>query len=159
MILAIGLENGNEGRSLAYALDHPGCFAYGADGGDAIVTLPQAFLKYRDWIAQHTPDSWLAELGDFDIRLEDTWQTYMVDSQFQPTETGGTVIHAWFRHDWKPLSDQEIERGLAMLKWSRADLLASVAELSQPNWTSRTPERKGRSAAFWRTSRRPNGGC
>lgn len=130
MILAIGLENGMEGRSLAYALDHPGCFAYGADGGDAIVTLPQAFLKYRDWIGQHTPDSWLAELGDFDIRLEDTWQTYRIDSQFERTETGGTLIHAWFRHDWKPLSVQDTERGLALLKWSRADLLASVAELS-----------------------------
>lgn len=130
MILAIGLENGIEGRSLAYALDHPGCFAYGADGGDAIVSLPQAFLKYRDWIAQHTPDSWLAELGDFDIRLVDTWQTYSIDNQFDPTDAEGTEINAWFRHDWKPLSIQDVRRGLILLKWSRADLLASAAELT-----------------------------
>jgi uncharacterized damage-inducible protein DinB len=129
MILAIGLENGIEGRSLAYALDHPGCFAYGADGGDAIVTLPQAFLKYRDWIANHTRDSWLSELGDFDIRLVETWQTYFVDDQFETTDGEGKEVNAWFRHDWKPLSAQEIQRGLDLLAWSRADLLEAFSGL------------------------------
>src|SRR5512138_3840756 len=122
MHTAIGLENNYEGRSLAYALDYPGCFAYGADGGDAIVTLPQAFLKYRDWIGRHTQESWLSELGDFDIRLVETWQTYFVNDAFETTDGEGTEVNAWFRHDWKPLSTQEIERGLDLLAWSRADL-------------------------------------
>ena len=31
MHIRIGLENGDENRSVAWALDFPGCFAYGAD--------------------------------------------------------------------------------------------------------------------------------
>lgn len=142
MILAIGLENGFEGRSLAYALDHPGCFAYGADGGDAIVTLPQAFLKYRDWIARHTKHSWLAELGDFDIRLVDTWQTYFMNAEFETSSAEGTEINAWFRHDWRPLGAQDIRRGLSLLQWSRADLLEAIAGLNDAQLDAAHPGEK-----------------
>ena len=130
MILSIGLENGMEGRTLAYALDFPGCFSYGAEPGEAIVAMPQVFLKYRDWIANRTPDSWLANLGDFDIRLLETWQTYQVNAAFESVASGGIEINAWFRHDWKPLNQEDVRRALALLSWSRADLLAAVAGLA-----------------------------
>ena len=29
MIFQVGIENNNEGRSIAWALEHPGCYAYG----------------------------------------------------------------------------------------------------------------------------------
>ena len=85
MILSVGLDNGMTGRSVAWALDYPGCFAYGQDAGEAIVSIPQAFLKYTEWVAQHTPASWLPETPSIDVRLAQTWQTYFINERFEVT--------------------------------------------------------------------------
>ncbi len=131
MQIQVGLENNNEGRSLAWALDYPGCFAYGADGPEALLNVPRAVLRYADWIGSHHENSWLASLGDFDVRLVETWDCYNIDENFDVVPAGDTYeVNAWFRHDWKPLSEVEVRRGLMLLDWSRADLLASVAELT-----------------------------
>ncbi len=132
MLIRIGLENNIEGRSLAWALDLPGCFAYGADGAEALLKVPQAVLQYADWIAAHTDASWLANLGDFDVRLVETWDCYSIDDNFDEVPAGRDVneINAWFRQDWKPLAEADVQRGLLLLDWSRADLLASVAGLT-----------------------------
>ena len=37
MRISIGLELDNEGRALAWALDFPGCFAYGPQGPEAVI--------------------------------------------------------------------------------------------------------------------------
>jgi hypothetical protein len=129
MIIRIGMENGIEGRSLAWALDHPGCFAYGKNAGEALANLPRAVLAYTDWIDQHTADSWLKGLGDFDIRLVEAFECYTIDEDFEPVESGYEV-NAWFRNDWKPLTRLEVQRGLLMLDWCRADLLTLVKPLT-----------------------------
>ncbi len=99
MLIQIGLENNIEGRSLAWALDFPGCFAYGADGAEALLKMPRAVLQYANWIASHTPDSWLADLGDFDVRLVDTWECYSINEKYEvvPQGEGIDEINAWFR--------------------------------------------------------------
>jgi hypothetical protein len=131
MILAIGLENSLDGRSLAWALDYPGCFSDGPDSRTAIVSIPRAFLKYQEWIARHTSDSWLADVRDFDVRLVETWQTYRVDPHsLEVVSQRGIEVGSWFRHDWKPLTMQEVRHGLQMLGWSRADLLSAIQTLT-----------------------------
>jgi hypothetical protein len=40
------------------------------------------------------------------------------------------MVESFFLHDWKPLVPHEIERGLKLLAWSRAELLSLVQELS-----------------------------
>jgi hypothetical protein len=75
-LIKIGLENDPQGRSQAWTLDYPGCFAYGKDGSEALLIVPAAVLAYQDWLARHTPDSWLKDLGDFDVRTVETWQVY-----------------------------------------------------------------------------------
>ena len=35
MIFRIGIENNNDERAITWALDHPGCFAYGQDSEEA----------------------------------------------------------------------------------------------------------------------------
>lgn len=42
----------------------------------------------------------------------------------------GYSVNAWFQHDWKPLTADDVERGLKLLTWSRADLLDAVNGLS-----------------------------
>ena len=128
MLIRTGVENNMDGHSLAWALEHPGCFANGADGEAALAALPAAWRLYTAWIGAHTAKSWLPD-EPAEIRLEETWEGYTINEQFERAEDGYDV-DAWFLHDWKPLTQPEIERGLLILSWCRADLLAVVAGLS-----------------------------
>ena len=128
MRLSIGLENGFEGHSIAWALDYPGCFSYGKDGSEAIIAIPLALLAYKTWMESHTSQSWLKDLGDFDLNLVETWQFYEVDENYNLVEHGKGV-NAWFRHDWKPLTALDARRGVEVLGWGREDLLALLAEI------------------------------
>lgn len=42
MIFRIGIENNNDGRSIAWVLEHPGLFAYGENSEAAQKSFPQA---------------------------------------------------------------------------------------------------------------------
>ena len=126
----IGLENGTEGRSQAWVLGHPGCFAYGVDGEAALEAVPGAIQDYRKWIAAHTSKSWLdeADLEHLEYRLDETWECYSIDPDYELTQDGYEV-NAWFRHDWKPLGKQDIQRGQNLLDWGREELLKTVNDL------------------------------
>ena len=54
MIFRVAIENNNEGyRSIAWALEHPGCYAYGEDADKALENLPKAIRDYSHWIGRH----------------------------------------------------------------------------------------------------------
>lgn len=129
MCIKIGVENNYEGRSLAWVLDYPGCFAYGADGSEAILRVPEALLRYKEWIDSHLADSWMNELADFDIHLEESFEVYAINERFELV-SDGYEVNAWFRHDWNPLSAEDIRRSRLILQWSRADLLDLVSNLN-----------------------------
>ncbi|MCX6056346.1 MAG: DinB family protein [Chloroflexi bacterium] len=130
MQIKIGLENGFSGRSIAWVLEHPGCFAYGKEGSEAIVRVPQALISYQSWLQDHSENSWLASLGDFDVRLEEVFQCYSINDQFD-LDPKGHEVNSFFRYDWKPLSLTEVERGSQLLEWSRIDLLEMIHPLSK----------------------------
>ncbi len=124
----VGLENNYEGRSLVWVLGHPGCFAYGADGGQALQAVPQAVQSYQAWITSHLTDSWLnpSETG---YHLEETWDCYKINDAYELAQEGYEV-NAWFRHDWIPLSTVDIQRGLLLLAWGTQELMQIVSSLS-----------------------------
>ncbi len=124
----IGMENNSEGRSQAWVLGHPGCFAYGTDGSGALRAVPQAIQNYRAWIAEHTSANWLVG-ADTEYHLEETWECYTINDEYELAQEGYEV-NAWFRHDWVPLSAEDIERGLLLLGWGRQELLKTVRGLS-----------------------------
>ena len=126
MQIRIGLETNVEGRSLAWALDFPGCFAYGADNREALVEIPQALLLYQAWIAGHDRAA-VHPLDDFDVRLVEVWEGYALNDRYEVTREGGHAVNAWFREDWLPLTRVEVQHGLRLLQWSREDLLETVA--------------------------------
>ncbi len=134
MQIRIGLENGIEGRSLAWVLDHPGCFAYGKDGTEAILRTPQALITYREWVGEHTPDSWLQGLEDFDVALAEIFECYPVRSGDREIE-----INAWFNDDVRALSATEIERGILLLEWSRNDLARLISPLTSAQLEQKFP--------------------
>jgi len=125
----IGLENNLEGRSMAWVLGHPGCFAYGADGETAMLATDNALRAYAIWIEDHGGESPL-ELEQMDILLEETWEVYDIDQDYDRTAQGYSV-NAWFLDDWKPLREEEVHWGLKLLAWSREDLMGVIRGLSK----------------------------
>lgn len=140
MLFRVGLENNTEAGSIAWVLNHPGCFAHGANSDLAQGNLTAAAQNYLDWIAKHDADPWLTP-GDFEMRVEETWEAYQINDEFELVEEG-YEINAWFLHDWKPLTEEDIQRGLKMLAWSRADLLEMVRDLSHEDLKQRYPEER-----------------
>jgi predicted RNase H-like HicB family nuclease len=129
MSLRIGIENGTEGRTIAWVLEHPGCTSYGKNSQEALQNLPAALREYNEWLIQHQQESWKVPV-DQEILIEDIWDVYQIDDNYEAVPDGYEV-NAWFRHDWKPLTEVDIERGLSLLSWSRNDLLNSVKGLEQ----------------------------
>ncbi|MEN4011627.1 MAG: DinB family protein [Bellilinea sp.] len=129
MRILVGLENNNERRSLAWALEHPGCFAYGAESSSAVINISKAFVEYKRWLGGQLSDSWLADAQDVDIRLIDVWDVYEIDEHYDVIPDGKYAINAWFRYDWKPLTRLEVQRGLRILACLRADLLQLVSRM------------------------------
>jgi hypothetical protein len=60
--------------------------------------------------------------------LDETWECYSIDPDYELTQDGYEV-NAWFRHDWKPLGKQDIQRGQNLLDWGREELLKTVNDL------------------------------
>jgi len=138
MFYRIGIENNVEGRSLAWALDFPGCFAYEATSELALSTMPDAITEYSEWIAvRNGGKSWL-DTADIGLAHEESWDVYTIDEAFEPAREGYEV-NAWFRHDWKPLMAQEVEQALLVLAWSRADLLDAVYGLNSEQLSNKLP--------------------
>ncbi len=161
MIIRIGLENNMDGHSIAWALDHPGCFANGRDGAEALVNLPRAVIDYQSWLESHMPDSWLKDLKDFDIRLVETFECTIIDENYEPAKEG-YEINAWFNDDWKLLTRQDVLRGKQLLAFSRADLMKTVEgiddsqldkEYPGERWSIRGVLRHVANAEWWYLSR------
>lgn len=125
MRILIGLELDNEGRAVAWALDFPGCFAYAAEGPEAVIALARELVAYEDWVTRHGGE---LALGDFDLRIVDTWQVVTINEQYEVAD-GGYAVNAWFWHDWKPLLGSEIAHGLDLLRWSREDILQVLGSI------------------------------
>jgi hypothetical protein len=133
MIFQVGIENNYEGRSLAWALEHPGCYAYGTNAVGAASNLEGALSKYAGWILRHETHTWL-NFADTEIELSinGTWDVYYVnDNMDKLSEVDGYTVNSFFPYDWKPLTQEEIKHGLDMLSWSRDDLLNIIKGVSQ----------------------------
>jgi hypothetical protein len=148
MIFRIGLENKVEGRSLAWVLDHPGCFAYGADGESALAAAPAAILDYARWVASHGEETW-EDSTSIELHLEETWEVFAINEEFELAQDGYEV-NAWFRHDWKPLTAEEIKRGIQLLHWTRADLLESVQGMTAEDLEQSFPRERWNYAGILR---------
>lgn len=131
----IGIENKFEGiRSIAWALDHPGCFAYGEDEQDAVTNSVNSMRDYVKWINSHEP-SWIPLDESFEPQVEQVWTDYLIDDDFERVEKDGYFVEPFFECEWKPLTALEIKRGLKLMAWSRTDLLSVLEKLTPEQWT------------------------
>jgi hypothetical protein len=132
MIFQTGIENNNEGRSIAWALEHPGCFAYGINGHAAASNLEGALSKYAGWILHYDRNTWLNfSEQDIEIVVNGTWDVYYIDDALDiSNEKDGYSVESFFPYDWKPLTALEIKHALSLLTWSRDELIRSIVGLS-----------------------------
>jgi hypothetical protein len=128
MKFRIGLESGDENRSISWVLGHPGCFAYGPDPDSALAAAHQAIHDYQAWVAARG-DSWL-EGDEVEVQAVERWDVFFVNENYEPVGEG-YAVNAWFLDDWKPLAQLEVDRGLKILEWTRKDLLQTVRGLDQ----------------------------
>jgi hypothetical protein len=141
MIFRIGIENNNDDRTIAWALDYPGCFAYGQNSEEAQKNFPGATRDYAAWIARHG-DSWLDD--KVEIIVEETFDAYFINEAFERVERGRDtyMVESFFVQDWKPLLPHEIEQALKLLTWSRADLMNIVKGLSAEKLEQTYPDER-----------------
>ncbi len=145
MRFRIGLEKGFEGHAIAWALDYVGCFASGRNEEDALQRMEWAVIQYADWMASRTPNPWLTheaiESDVIELQVEETWECYHINGDYEIVEEGFEV-DAWFLHDWRPLTAADVERGMQVLSWTRADLLNTISGLSPELLERRYPNER-----------------
>ncbi len=130
-----GIENNNEGiRSIAWILEHPGCYAYGENEQEAITNSANAVREYANRISQEG-ESWLPRDVEIELHVEQVWTDYQINKEFDRVESDGYGVDPFFEHDWKPLTGTDVERGLKLLAWSRADLMTVIERLTPAQWT------------------------
>jgi hypothetical protein len=128
MLVHIAVSNGFDNRSIAWALDHPGCFAYGPDGSTSVVNMGRAIPDYITWLEKHTSEPWFHP-SEIDIRLGEIWEDYTVDADYNRAP-GGKWVLAFFQSEWKPLTQEEAGHGLLLYRWARSDLMDIISGLS-----------------------------
>jgi len=134
MKFRVGIENNNEGiRSIAWILEHPGCFAYGGDEQESLANAFVAIREYARWLDEHEK-TWIPVDVDIEPHVEQVWTDYTINEEFDRVEKDGYDVEPFFEHDWKPLTGTDIERGLKLLAWSHADLLAVLEKLTPEQW-------------------------
>lgn len=139
MHIRVGIENNIENRSLAWVLDHPGCFAFGMDEAEALLNLPGALVAYERWIKGHTTQPWV-EFNDLDLQVVERYTTFRLGDDYRPALPGeGYEINAWFTDDWRPLSSEEIHLSLTIFTWQREELLAGLSTLDSEILERRSP--------------------
>ena len=134
MKFRVGIENNNEGiRSIAWVLNHPGCFAYGGNEQESLANAFVAIREYARWLDEHEK-TWIPVDVDIEPHVEQVWTDYTINEEFDRVEKDGYDVEPFFEHDWKPLTGTDIERGLKLLAWSHADLLAVLEKLTPEQW-------------------------
>jgi uncharacterized damage-inducible protein DinB len=162
MHIRIGIENNIEGRTLAWALDYPGCFSYGMDETEALIRLPRELLNYEKWIKDHTSNPWV-EFKDMEMHVEERYNTFRLGDDYRPAPEGeGYEINAWFIDDWRPLEIVEINHALETFHWQREELLAGLTTLPTERLKKQFPGQRWNilgiakhiaNAEFWYLSR------
>ena len=122
-LIQIGLERNVKGRSLTWALDYPGVFSYGADDAEALLRMPREMLRFETWLNLRADQPWV-QLDGLDMHIDETFDSFQV-----MVDGGIHGVHAFFRSDLVPLTQEEIRQALLIFDWQREELLAGVETL------------------------------
>ncbi len=138
MLIRVGIENNNDGRSIAWALEHPGCFAYGPDAAQAEANMARAVEEYAAWVRAHGMH-WMGD-GVFQIAAEETFDDHRLYEHSVLTEPGSNpMVEAFFHSDSEPLNGTDSQHAFKLLDWGRHELLESIQGLSEEQLNETLP--------------------
>lgn len=140
MTLKVGIECGSEERTIAWVLDYPGCFAYGKDKTEALQNLPASFHDYNEWLIYYDLGALTVPL-ELETQVEETWEVYQLNDNYE-LDGSGYEVNAWFRHDWKSLSETDIKQSRQLLSITRKDLLSAVQNLDEEQLDLKRPNER-----------------
>jgi len=125
VLIRVGLEYGVGGRILAWALDFPGCFAYGQADAEVMLNFARSLLAYEAWINLHADQAWF-NLINLDFRIVEV---------FKPENSSRLEVSskpvAFFEDDFRALTQDEVQHALAVYSWQREELLAGLEFLPE----------------------------
>ena len=125
VLIRVGLEYGVGGGSLAWALDFPGCFAYGQADAEVMLNFARNLLAYEAWINLHADQAWF-NLINLDFRIVEVFKP---DNASCMARSSQPV--AFFEDDRRALSQDEVQHALAVYSWQREELLAGLEFLPE----------------------------
>ncbi len=142
MLIRVGIENNNDDRSIAWALEHPGLFAYGANAAEAEANMPRAVDEYAAWGREHGMH-WMDD-GPAEIIVEQVFDAYRLppDPELFPGRDKGILVESFFHADAEPLTGTDVGHAFKLLDWSRRDLLDSVKGLTDQQLNEQRPEER-----------------
>ena len=120
MLIRVGMEKYPGNNFTAWALDFPGCVAYGKDEAEALLALPRKLLEFDYWVRLHSDDPWF-ELDSMDFHVDETFVVSQTNCQGMEYE-----VNAFFKDDQRPLSEAEVSQALQVIGWQQDELLAGI---------------------------------
>jgi hypothetical protein len=110
---------------LAWALDFPGCFAYGQSDADVMMNFARNLLAYEAWINLHADQPWF-NLITLDFRIVEVYKP-----ENSSRLAGSSKPVAFFEDDRRALTRDEVRQALAVYCWQREELLAGLEFLPE----------------------------
>lgn len=126
---------GDERGWSAWSLDHLGFATWAPTREEALARVPAKLAEYGAWLARYGEPWDAAQQGPLEV----------------VEEIAGNEVA--FRDDLLPASVAEIERCERLLRYTRADLLQTVASLPDAVFDWDPPYRRFAPHAWWRTIR------
>ena len=137
VLIRVGLEYGVEGRILAWALDFPGCFAYGQADAEVMLNFARNMLAYEAWINLHADQAWF-NLINLDFRIVEVFKPENASCMARSSKPV-----AFFEDDRRALTQDEAQHALAVYSWQREELLAGLEFLPEAAY-ARAEQRTGK---------------
>ena len=137
MLIRVALEYGVGGRILAWALEFPGCFAYGQSDADVMMNFARNLLAYEAWINLHADQPWF-NLINLDFRIDEVYKP-----ENSSRLAGSSKPVAFFEDDRRALTQDEAQHALAVYSWQREELLAGLEFLPEVAY-ARAKQRTGK---------------
>ena len=120
LYLEVGSAEHEGGSCLAWVLDLPGCVTYRASLEEAIARAPEIVQQYLGWLRGHGES--VPERAEIDPEPAEI---------FQVSFLGNYEINAIFGPDFGAPSNEELERCLRWMRYSREDLWELICGLSK----------------------------
>jgi hypothetical protein len=107
----------------AFAPEYPGCWVYGKNEPDALRRVRTNVIEWFDWMKSHGESA--PEIShDLEIEVAE-----MLRVDYDPSEAHTPEPLFW--SEVAPITKEDIDRTIRLMKYSRSDLLTTIADIKE----------------------------